>query len=91
MLYSRNYEKDKTLEVYVVKDYVDRDGCMNLVIRVEEVENRDHYSEWRLPDIFCYKSYGFSENEEFKMQNYLTRNEAIIWDDWREAKSCHKP
>ena len=87
MLYSINYEKDKTLEVHIMNEYVDRDGCKNLTVRVEEVEDRTHYSEWRLPDIFCYKSYGFSENDELDMENYLLHNESIMWDDWREYKT----
>lgn len=42
MLYTRNYKKDKTLEVYIMREYTDRDGCVNLIVRVEEVENREH-------------------------------------------------
>lgn len=90
MLYCRLYEENRTLEIYALRGYTDRDGCENLIMRIEEQENRDHYSEWRLPDVFCYKSYGFSENDELKMKNFFRNNEAIIWDDWREAKSCQK-
>ena len=36
----------------------------------------------------CYKSYGFSELDLFAIEDYLTVNESIIWDDWREQKNA---
>ena len=36
----------------------------------------------------CYKSYGFSELDLFAIEDYLTVNESIIWDDWREHKNA---
>lgn len=90
MLYSKIFKENRTFLIHVVREYTDRDGCKNLIIRVEVEEDPAHYEEWRLPDIFCYKSYGFSEDEELSMKNFLLHNEAIIWDDWREAKLCQK-
>ena len=88
MLYSTLFRKGKTLEFYIVNQYEDRDGCMNLTVRVEEAEDRSHFCEWRLPDVSCYKSYGFSEDDIFGIERYLRNNESIMWDDWRE--SCAK-
>lgn len=88
MLYAKIFSApNKTLEVHVVRQYEDRDGGENLLIRIEHEECRDHYSEWHLPDVYCCKSYGFSEDETFDMENYLRNNESIIWDDWREEKN----
>ena len=88
MLYAKIYkESGKTWEVYAVREYEDRDGGDNLSVRVEQAEDRKNYCEWILPDIFCCKSYGFSEDDEFYLESYLRDNEAIIWDDWKEAQA----
>lgn len=86
MLYSKIFTDKGTLEIYVVREYEDRDGGDNLAIHVECAEDRARYSDWRLPDLVCTHSYGFSEDEIFAMEDYLRDNESIIWDDWREAK-----
>lgn len=86
MLYAKLFTDKGTLEVHVVREYEDRDGGDNLEIHVECAENRERQSDWRLPDLVCTRSYGFSEDEEFQMEDYLRDNESIIWDDWREAK-----
>lgn len=84
MIYSKLFWDDKTLEFFIVNQYEDRDGCINLTVRVEESEDRNHFCEWRLPDVSCYKSFGFSEDDLFKIRRYIQNNESIMWDDWRE-------
>ena len=89
MLYSTFFLKDNVyLNVYVMKEYEDRDGGNNLAIRIEQKSNEDNFCEWRLPDVSCSKSFGFSENDLFKIEDYLTANESIIWDEWRENKNA---
>ena len=84
MLYSKLFKKDKTLEFHVIKEYEDRDGGDNLIVRVELEENPDAFCEWRLPDICCYKSYGFSEDDTIKIKNYIRNNEMLMWSDYRK-------
>lgn len=89
MLYSTFFLKDNVyLNVYVMKEYEDRDGGNNLAIRIEQKDNEDNFCEWRLPDVTCLKSFGFSETDLFQIEDYLTTNESIIWDDWRENKNA---
>ncbi|MBE6100691.1 MAG: hypothetical protein E7200_01110 [Selenomonas ruminantium] len=89
MLYATFILKENIyLNVFVMKEYEDRDGGDNLIIRVEQKEKEENFSEWRLPDMACYKSYGFSELDLFAIEDYLTVNESIIWDDWREQKNA---
>ena len=52
-------KEDIYLNVYIMKEYEDRDGGNNLIVRVEQKEKEENFSEWRLPDMACYKSYGF--------------------------------
>lgn len=87
MLYSKIFTDKGTIEVYIVREYKDRDGGDNLDIHVECAEDRSRYADWRLPDVACTHSYGFSEDEIFEMEDYLRDNESIMWDDWREAKN----
>ena len=75
MLYSKLFKKDKTLEFHVIKEYEDRDGGDNLIVRVELEENPDAFCEWRLPDIFCYT---------IKIKNYIRNNEMLMWSDYRK-------
>ena len=85
MLYATFLLRDKVyLDVYVMKEYEDRDGGINLSIRIEQKGHEENFCEWRLPDNTCLKSFGFSEHDLFGIEQYLTVNEAIIWDDWRE-------
>lgn len=87
MLYATFILKENIyLNVYVMKEYEDRDGGNNLTVHVEQKGKEENFSEWRLPDIACYKSYGFTELDLFGIEDYLTVNESIIWDDWREQK-----
>lgn len=89
MLYATFILKDNVyLNVYVMKEYEDRDGGINLNIRIEQKDAEENFCEWRLPDMACCKSFGFSELDLFKIEDYLTVNEAIIWDDWREQKNA---
>ena len=89
MLYSTFLLKnDIHLNVYVLREYEDRDGGINLAIRIEQKGHAENFSEWRLPDVSCFKSFGFSESDTFKIEDYLTTNESIIWDDWREHKDA---
>ena len=85
MLYSKVfYKKDVTWEFFVVKEYEDKDGGDNLVVRVEIQENPDSFCEWRLPDIFCYKAYGFSEEDLLRIKNYIRNNQMLMWSDFRK-------
>lgn len=89
MLYATFILKENVyLNVYIMKEYQDRDGGDNLTIRIEQKGQEEHFCEWRLPDMACYKSFGFSELDIFKIEEYLTLNESIIWDDWRENKNA---
>ena len=72
-----------------IKEYEDRDGGDNLVVRVEIEEAPDSFCEWRLPDIFCYKSYGFSEEDLLKIKEYIRNNQMLMWSDFR--KEMNKP
>ena len=84
MLYARMYPKDDIWEIYILRQYEDRDGGQNLAVRVERRNNRAAFCEWRLPDVICDKSFGFSEQEIFDIEDYLRDNESIMWDDYRE-------
>ena len=72
------------LNLYIMNEYKDRDGGNNLSLRIEDRDNADSFCEWRLPDVACSKSFGFSENDLFKIEDYIRANESIIWDDWKE-------
>lgn len=87
MLYSKVFKREKTFMFYVIKEYEDRDGGDNLIVRVELEENSDTFCEWRLPDIFCYKSYGFSEEDNMKIKNYIRNNEMLMWSDYRKERN----
>lgn len=84
MLYALLFEPIGTLEFHIVREYVDRDGGDNLIVSVEKKENRQVCCEWILPDIFCRKAYGFTDDELFDIEEYLRDNESIMWDDWRD-------
>ena len=87
MLYATFLLRDKIyLNVYVMNEYKDRDGGNNLTIRIERKQYEENFCEWRLPDVTCIKSFGFSEEDLFGIERYLILNESIIWDDWREHK-----
>ena len=89
MLYSTFLLKDNIhLNVYVFREYEDRDGGINLAIRIEQEDHAENFSEWRLPDVACVKSFGFSESDTFNIEDYLTTNESIILDDCREHKNA---
>ena len=54
MLYAIFILKDGVyLNVYVTKEYEDRDGGNNLAIRIEQKEHEDNFCKWRLPDMTC--------------------------------------
>ncbi len=90
MLYSKIFnKKNSTMDFFVIKEYEDRDGGDNLVVRVEIEEAPDSFCEWRLPDIFCYKSYGFSEEDLLKIKEYIRNNQMLMWSDFR--KEMNKP
>lgn len=80
MLYGEMNMKDGWWAFYIVNKYEDRDGGDNLFIRVEKRENPDAFCEWRLPDVSCTKSYGFSEEDLLEVESYLRDNESIMWD-----------
>ena len=87
MLYSKLFKKGNiTWAFFVLREYEDRDGGDNLLVRVEIEENPDAFCEWRLPDIFCYKSYGFSEEELLHIREYIRNNEMLMWSDFRKEK-----
>lgn len=87
MLYATFLLRDKIyLNVYVMNEYEDRDGGNNLTIRIEQKQYEENFCEWRLPDVTCIKSFGFSEEDLFGIERYLILNESIIWDDWRDYK-----
>ena len=83
MLYANIFTETGSIEFHAVREYEDRDGGKNLLMHIERSEDRKSFSDWRLPDISCIKSYGFSEDELFRIEDYLAANESIIWDDFR--------
>jgi len=85
MLYARVYLNNDAWEYHILRRYEDRDGGQNLAVRVERLQNPDAFCEWRLPDVICDKSFGFSEQELLDINEYLRDNESIMWDDYREA------
>lgn len=86
MLYSKILIKDDWWSFYVVRMYEDRDGGDNLLIRVEREKDAAAFSELRLPDNTCLKSFGFSEDEIYEIQDFLLYNSPLMWDDYREYK-----
>lgn len=88
MLYCKVFGKEKTYVYLLIREYEDRDGGDNLIVRVEIEENPEVFCEWRLPDVFCYKSYGFSEDEIFEIKEFIRDNEMIMWDDFRKEKEA---
>lgn len=85
MLYATFWLRDSMyLNLYVMSEYTDRDGGNNLSLRIEERDREENFCEWRLPDVACSKAFGFSENDLFKIEDYIRANESIIWDDWKE-------
>ncbi len=89
MLYGKMYQNDVPWSFYITKLYEDRDGGENLAIRVEREDNPDAFSEWRLPDVACEKSFGFSEDDLFEIEKFLRNNESIMWDDYRKELKKH--
>jgi len=85
VLYATFWLRDSVyLNLYVMSEYKDRDGGDNLSLRIEDRDNVDNFCEWRVPDVACFKSFGFSETDLFKIEDYIRDNESIIWDDWKE-------
>ncbi len=89
MLYARVYFKDDVWEYHITKEYEDRDGGSNLAVRIERKQDPRAFCEWRLPDVICDKSFGFSEQEILDIEDYLRDNESIMWDDYREEALKH--
>ena len=87
MLYAKLFVSDEPWSFYIMRYFEDRDGGEQLVMRVERGNDEDAFSEWRLPELFCAKSYGFSEMELGHIKNFLNNNQMMIWRLWeREAK-----
>ena len=80
MLYSEMNTKSGWWRFYIVNRYEDRDGGDNLSIRVEKENDASAFSDWRLPDVSCTKSFGFSEEDLLEIENFLRDNESIMWD-----------
>lgn len=86
MLYSEINMPDGWWAFYITNKYEDRDGGDNLSVRVEKESDAKAFSEWRLPDVSCIKSYGFSEDDLMEIENFLRDNESIMWDMYREKE-----
>ena len=84
MLYSKVNMHDGWWDFYIVRQYEDRDGGDNLSVRVEKESDSTAFADWRLPDIACEKSFGFSEEDLLESENFLRNNESIMWDMYRE-------
>ncbi len=83
MIYSELYnfgEKKSTLVVMILKLTEDRDGAEHVAMRIEKPEEAESFAEIFLPEFYCRKSYGFSEQELLEINKYLLHNEAIIWE-----------
>ncbi len=89
MLYATDYVQGDAWMYYITKEYEDRDGGWNLSVRVERKKDVKAFAEWRLPDVVCDRTYGFSEQELLEMEEYLRDNESIMWDDYREEGEAH--
>ena len=89
MLYSRLYKNEVPWSWYITQQKDDRDGGDNLAKRDERGDDDNAFSEWRLPDVACEKSFGFSEDDLLVIEKFLQDNESIIWDDWRKEMREH--
>ena len=90
MIYSELYKfgnNKNDLSVVIEKLYEDRDGGEHVSIRVEKLANAESFAEFRLPEHRCYKSYDFSEQDLFEIDDYLLHNEALIWELAREQEA----
>ncbi len=92
MLYSKMNMHDGWWDIHIVNRYEDRDGGDNLSVRAEKEENPSAFAEWRLPDVACEKSFGFSEEDILELENFLRNNESIMWDMYaRKGGMAHAP
>ncbi len=89
MLYSKINMHDGWWDFYILRQYEDRDGGDNLSVRVEKESDENAFADWRLPDITCEKSFGFSEDDLLESENFLRNNESIMWDMYREQGAQH--
>ena len=86
MLYATFWLRDSVyLNLYVMSEYKDRDGGDNLSLRIEDRDNVDNFCEWRVPDVACFKSFGFSETDLFKIEDYLNHKLILKADDEYEV------
>ena len=83
MLYSMFLLRDNCyVNIFVMREYEDRDGNKRLIIRVEQKDNVVHFCEWTFPDKVCFKAFGFSRLDLAKIKDYLAVNESIILNNW---------
>lgn len=59
----------------------DKNGFDTITFRFERPnDNGFDFAEGTLPENQIYKSYGFSEDDMFQMQEYLKNNSFLIWE-----------
>lgn len=80
MEYCKINMKDGWWVYYITNHYEDRDGGDNLSVRVEKENDPAAFADWRLPDISCTHSCGFTEDDLMEIENFLRDNESIMWD-----------
>lgn len=91
MTYSKLYhftENRQSIIVGIMKITDDIYGVEHIIIRIEGKANPNIFAEISLPEYKCYKSYGFSENDLIKINDYLLHNEALIWDCAKGVINC---
>lgn len=91
MTYSKLYDFTSlghAVIIGIMKITEDDYGAEHIAMRIEDVDSPDNFAEIMLPEYNCRKSYGFTEDDLMKINDYLLHNEALIWDYARGVIRC---
>ena len=80
------YADDNNTLTYSITDhYTSPTTGEHVEMRIEKDENTDIYAEFTMPALHCHHAYGFSEDELFRIEQFLKNNAVLIWDMAREV------
>ena len=83
----KNYYSTVDDVVLTFSNIEERNGFDEISVRFERAtKNGFDFAEGKLPDNQFYKTYGFSEDDIMRLENYLRNNSFLIWEMAREQK-----
>lgn len=81
----KNYYSEMDGIICTFSDIEEKNGFDEISVHFERPNDTGFdFSEWKLPNNMCYKSYGFSEDELLEIEQYLRNNSFLIWEIARE-------